>query len=314
MSFAMTAAVIAMSIGPAILATHTVSATQQQPSFRSTLDLVTFHVTVTDRSGSYVEHVTPDELIILENGRPQELSVFQPGGLPLAVTLLLDGSSSMRTSYPAVQEAAAKFIEELRPGDIGSVMAFGNTVRVLQEFTSDRAALEDAVRTPLAGGETALYNALYIAIKELNKTASADSVPRRRVAVVLSDGEDTSSMVGLQELLETAARSDIAIYSIRMKPTPPSEAGPRSAESVLRELAEQSGGRAFVCPHQYQLDRVYEQIRAELDRQYAVGYVSRDARKDGAFRRIVVQVLRAGARARAKLGYFAPTPVRPPFR
>ena len=291
-----------------VAAQHTGSSTQQAP-FRSSLDLVTFHVTVTDPSGGYVENVKPDELIVLENGRPQELAVFQAGGLPLAVTILIDGSSSMRPDYPAVQRAAGRFIEQLEPGDIGSVVAFGSTVRVLQDFTDDRATLEAAVRTPPTGGQTALYNALYIALKELEKTARADAAPRRRVAVVLSDGEDTSSLVGLQELLESAARSDTAIYSIRLKPTE-DDRNPRSAQSVLRQLAEHSGGRAFVSPDTWQLSRVYEQIRTELDRQYAVGYVSRDARKDGAFRRIAVQVLRAGTRARTKVGYFAPADAR----
>ena len=166
-------------------------------------------------------------------------------------------------------------------------------------------ALETAIRQTTAGGSTALYNAVYIALKELNKTIQDEPLAesRRRAIVILSDGEDTSSLVGFDEVLNLAARSDTAIYAIGLfGREAPRVRKSEDAEFVLRRLAQQTGGRAFFASEAKELTHVYGEIRAELANQYFLAYDSTNARRDGQFRRIAVRVERAGAVARARPG------------
>jgi Ca-activated chloride channel family protein len=208
-------------------------------------------------------------------------------------------------------------VKRLRPEDVASVVVFGDTVNVLEAFTADRSALEQAIRRARAGGSTRLYNALYVGLKELTTPAEGDdgNTPRRRVAVLLTDGDDTASLVRFEDVLDFAKRSRIAIYAIRLgtgSHTPAARASNREAQYVLNQLTRQTGGRAFLSLEEEELRSVYDGIRDELAHQYALGYVSSDERKDGRFRRLHVQVLRGGARARTRAGYFAPLAILTP--
>jgi Ca-activated chloride channel family protein len=297
----------ALIVSHGLRAPQEVSADPQRNHFRSAVDLVTLHVTVTDRAGNYLNDVDKHEFIVFENGRRQDLVLFQETGLPLAMTLVLDTSSSVRHAFSEVQDMAVSFLRQLLPDDVASVMSFGDTVRVLHTFTRDRVALETAVRHAKAIGGTALYDALYIALKELNTPQIDDrDVPRRRVAMVLSDGDDTSSLVDFNDLVELAARSDVAVYAIRMGSTNPGSNQQNEARFVLRRLANQTGGRAFFSMNLNELRRALLDVRMELSRQYALAYVSSDPRNDGLFRSLSVEVTRTGARARTRRGYIAP--------
>lgn len=277
-------------------------------TYRSTVDLVTLHVTVTDNSGRYVPDLEAPEFKVFENGRPQELRVFEPGGLPLAVMLFLDISSSMRYVFPEAQEAAIEFVHRLRSRDVASIVAFGDHVTILHTFTGDRHALERAIRQAQPHGATRLYNALYVGLKELGKSIPGDGhTPRRRVAVLLTDGQDTASLVSFDHVLDFAKRSDIAIYAVRLMGSPSPGTDTIGPGFVLNQLTRHTGGRAFPSVRDgKELRPVYEDIRAELAQQYALGYVSNDGRRDGSFRHLTVQVLRPRTRARTRLGYFAP--------
>jgi Ca-activated chloride channel family protein len=160
----------------------------------------------------------------------------------------------------------------------------------------------------VAGGSTSLHNAIYISLKELAKIkAKSEEDVRRRAIIVLSDGEDTSSLVTYEEVLELAKRSETALYTIGLQPRDaPASKGFREAEFVLRQLAQETGGRAFFINRAEDLKDVYGTIASELSSQYTIGYASKNGRRDGAWRRIVVQVARSGAVARTKRGYYAP--------
>jgi VWFA-related protein len=156
-----------------------------------------------------------------------------------------------------------------------------------------------------------MYNAVYIALKDLKKVIAknVDEI-RRQAIVLLSDGEDTSSLLPFEEVLDLAKRSETAIYSIGLRSTEGSASGSkgfREAEFVLRQFSQETGGRAFFPMHVAELGNVYGQISDELSSQYTVGYTSRNQRRDGAWRRIVVRVNRPDVTARTKQGYFAPT-------
>lgn len=283
----------------------------QRPSFRSTVDLILLNVTVTGPAGRYVTDLTAEDFHVLEDGRPQEVAFFSPANVPLSVSLVLDSSSSMDEQMPVAKQAAMDFVAKLRPGDVAEIVSFDSRVEVLQPMTSSRTLLESAIQRLRAGGSTALYNAVYIVLKQFEKVkpATTDDV-RRHVIVVLSDGEDTSSLVTFDQLLDTAKRSQTAIYAVGLGLE---EAIPRTGmrsdgEFGLRQLAHETGGRLFLPKRSIDLLNVYTQIANELTNQYIVGYLSTNAGADGAWRRVAIRVNRPNLQARTRAGYYAATP------
>jgi Ca-activated chloride channel homolog len=285
-------------------------AAQGQPlsSYRTGVDIVSLNVTVSDPAGRYVTNLASEQFGVFEDGVKQDISYFARSNLPIALSLLLDTSASMEDRMGTAQEAAAGFARRLRPQDLCQLVDFDREVKVLQGFTNDRAALEQAIRQTRPGGSTSLYNAIYVALKELKRTRTGSEQEVRRLAiVVLSDGEDTSSLVGYDQVLDLAKRSDTAIYAIGLRTKEELLArGFKEADFVLRQLAQETGGRAYFITRVEDLAGVYDQIADELASQYSLGYVSKNARRDGAWRRVVVRVDHEGATARTRLGYFGP--------
>ncbi len=276
--------------------------------FRAAVDVVSLNVTVVDNQNRYVTDVGEQEFSIYEDGTRQELMFFNRTSLPIALSLLIDTSASMENRLPLAQEAAIGFARKLRTQDFAQVVDFDSRVEIAQDFTNNVPELEKAIRATVAGGSTSLHNAIYISLRGLAKikAQSPDDV-RRRAIVVLSDGEDTSSLVSYEEVLDLAKRSETAIYTIGLQPKDaPQTKGFREAEFVLRQFAQETGGRAFFPSRVEDLKDVYGQIADELSSQYTIGYSSRNARRDGAWRRIVVQVARPNTTARTKRGYYAP--------
>ena len=280
----------------------------QQP-FRAGVDLVSLNVTVMEGT-HYVTDLDQMDFNVFEDGVKQEVTFFNRTNLPIALALLLDTSASMDTKLPTAQEAAIGFSRRLRRQDLAEVLDFDNRVTLLQQFTSSASELETAIRRTSAGGSTSLYNAVYVALKDLKKIVAKNTDEiRRQAIIVLSDGEDTSSLLPFEEVLDLAKRSETAIYTIGLRDN---EAGGGSktfkeAEYVLKQLAQQTGGRSFFPNQLADLNGTYTQISDELSSQYTVGYTSKNPKRDGAWRRIVVQVGRQGVAARTKLGYFGPT-------
>jgi Ca-activated chloride channel family protein len=285
-------------------------AAQQPPSFRAGVEIVSLTVTVTDAAGRYLTGLADGDFEVYEDGVRQDVSYFNRTNLPLALSLLLDTSSSMEGRIGTAQEAATGFARRLRPEDLGGLVDFDTRVQVAQPFTSDHARLEDAIRKTTAGGSTSLYNAIYVALKELKKAkARSEQELHRQAVVVLSDGEDTSSLVSYEEVLDLAKRSDTSIYTIGLRDQEePGTKGFNEAQFVLRDLAQQTGARSFFPERVDDLSGVYDRIAEELASQYVLGYVSKNNKRDGAWRRVVVRVARPDAAARTKQGYFAPTP------
>ena len=282
---------------------------QEKPQvFRAGVEMVSLNVTVTDSTGRYVTDLDQNDFNVFEDGARQELSFFNKTNLPIALSLLIDSSASMEQRMENAQEAAIGFARKIRSQDMAQVVDFDSRVEIKMGFTNKVDELEAAIRTTSAGGSTALHNAVYISLKELAKikAKSAEDV-RRRAIVVLSDGEDTSSLVSFEEVLELAKRSETAIYTIGLQPRETTALkGFREAEFVLRQLAQETGGRAFFARQIEELKDVYGQIADELSSQYSMGYASKNPRRDGAFRRIVVQVARPNLTARTKRGYYGP--------
>src|SRR5688572_10267872 len=282
---------------------------QEKPKiFRAGVELVSLNVTVTDAQGRYITDLDQADFSVFEDGAKQELSFFNRTNLPIALSLLIDSSASMEQRMEHAQEAAIGFARKIRAQDMAQVVDFDSRVEIKLGFTSKIEELESAIRTTSAGGSTALHNAVYISLKELAKVkAKNPDEIRRQAIVVLSDGEDTSSLVSFAEVLELAKRSETAIYTIGLQPRETSPLrGLREAEFVLRQLAQETGGRAFFAQKIEDLKDVYAKIADELSSQYSMGYASKNAKRDGAFRRLVVQIGRPNTTARTKRGYYGP--------
>lgn len=283
------------------------SAAPQRPEFRSTIDIVSLNVTVMDGANRYLTDLEQADFSVFEDGVKQDITFFTRRPQPIAMSLLLDSSASMETKLETLQIAATNFARRLKPTDLAQVIDFDSRVSIRQPFTSNHAELEAAIRQSVAGGSTSLHNAIYISLKELGKIrALSEEDVRRQALVVFSDGEDTSSLVSFEEVLDLAKRSETSIYTIALRGADTNTRGFREAEFVMRQLAQETGGRPFFPARIEDLDGVYGQIADELASQYTIGYTSKNSRSDGAFRRVVVQVSRPNVTPRTKRGYYAP--------
>jgi len=278
-----------------------------QPSFRTGVELVSLNVTVSEAQ-HYVTDLEQADFNVYEDGVQQNVTFFNKTNLPIALALLIDTSASMDTKLPTAQEAAIGFAKRLRPQDLAEVVDFDNRITLLQQFTNSGQDIEQAIRKTSAGGSTSLYNAIYFALKELKKAVAKNVEEiRRQAIVVLSDGEDTSSLLPFEEVLDLAKRSETAVYSIGLRDN---DSGGtklfKEAEFVLKQFSQETGGRAFFPNQVSDLAGVYGQIADELSSQYTVGYTSKNPKRDGAWRRIVVRVNRPNTTTRTKTGYFGP--------
>ncbi len=305
------AATLAAIVGVGFAQTPPASPPPQQTPFRAGVDLVSLNVTVVDGTAHYVTDLSADDFSVFEDGVKQDVTFFNRTNLPIALALLIDTSASMEAKLSTAQEAAIGFAKRLRPQDLAEIVDFDSRVIVLQPFTATVADLEQAIRKTSAGGSTSLYNAIYIALKDLKKVVAknVDEI-RRQAIVVLSDGEDTSSLLPFEEVLDLAKRSETAIFSIGLRAAEgpsTSTKGFKEAEFVLRQFSQETGGRSFFPNQIADLAGVYGQISDELSSQYTVGYISKNAKRDGSWRRVVVRVTRPNLTTRTKQGYFAPT-------
>ena len=277
------------------------------PSFRTGVDVVSLNVTVTDAESRFVTDLNQENFQIFEDGILQEIMFFNRSRQPIALSLLIDTSASMDKRMRTAQEAAIGFSRSLGTDDLAEIIDFDSRVEILQNFTNDLDQLGNAIRQTSAGGSTSLYNALYVALKGLSKAPLQASEVRRQAIVVLSDGEDTSSLITFDEVLELAKRSETGIYTIGLQEDDDERSGFREADFVLRQLAYETGGRAFFPDDANDLPAIYRQISDELSSQYSVGYISGNPLRNGQWRRTIVRVDRERATTRTKQGYYAPT-------
>jgi Ca-activated chloride channel homolog len=283
-------------------------AAAQGQRIRSGVELVSLNVTVTDGGGKYVTDLSEDEFEVYEDGAKQKLTFFSRTQQPISLALLLDTSASMDERMGIAQEAAIGFAKQLHKDDQAEVIDFDSQVRILQAFTNDAATLEKAIRDTTPNGSTSLYNAIYISLKELKKVrAAATSEIRRQAIVLLSDGDDTSSLIEFEEVLDLAKRSETAIYAIGLRQGEVGRREFKEAEFVLKQLANETGGRAYFVTDARELPKIYQTIWDELSSQYSLAYSSANPKRDGAWRRIQVRLSRPSVAARTKQGYYGPT-------
>jgi Ca-activated chloride channel family protein len=287
---------------------------QTAATFRSTVDLVALNVVVTDGDQKYVSGLRSSDFAIFEDGIQQDVSFFGASNVPLDLAILLDTSASMTGKMELVQQAAVGFLGTLRASDRAIVVDIKDATKIMYPLGGDIEAAKKAILSTAPRGGTALYNGAYLTLKEMVKDRRVTSEVRRQALVVLSDGDDTASLVSYDDLLDLAKQSGIAIYTITMRSKyHVAQAAARGhsyfsqSEFGMKALAQETGARSFFPTQLSELSGVYASIAEELATQYAIGYASKNPRMDGTYRRVIVRVAdKPGIRTRTRGGYTAP--------
>jgi Ca-activated chloride channel homolog len=295
------------AIAAAILSLVSIGIAAQQGKFRAGVELVSLNVTVMDGT-KYVTALQQEDFEVYEDGAKQTLSFFSAVQQPIALAILLDTSNSMEEKIATAQEAAIGFVRRMKKDDVIEVIEFNSQVRIPQPFTNDVNALERAIRQTTVNGSTSLYNAIYVSLRGLKdeRAKNAEEI-RRQAIVVLSDGDDTSSVIEYDDVLDLAKRSETAIYAIGLRQPESGRGKFKEAEFVLRQLSQETGGRVFFPTSVAELPKIYEQISEELASQYTMAYSSKNPMRNGAWRRIDVRVNKPGLSARTRRGYYGPS-------
>jgi Ca-activated chloride channel family protein len=272
----------------------------QQPTFRSGTQFVPLFTTVLDSQGRLVPDLDRDQFTILDNGKPQNVTVFENETQPFTAVVMLDFSASMTANLDRLKQATEQFLIRMLPADKAQVGAFSDKIQFSGTFTSDRDDLIGALRDLQFGNPTRLYDAVYESIDMLGEFDG------RKVVVVFTDGDDTDSRRGLGGTLDYAREKEVMIYSIGLE----SEmfAGPGRVQRTkpdrgLKKLSEETGGGYFELKKTDDLGPTFTRVVQELHSLYTIGF--NPAVLDGKEHRLDVRMKQAGMTARARKSYVA---------
>lgn len=280
--------------------------------------LVETTVSVRDRAGQPVTGLSKDVFEVAEDGVPQTVRYFATQReLPLSIGLIVDASDSQSKFMKAHEQAVRAFLREvLEPNDRAFAVCFGNHLRLVTDWTGSADQVMDGLHRfnkgdrsfpevgPVEDRElgTALFDAIYFPVTErLHQTAN-----RRKVLLVLSDGEDNSSEHDLLDAIREGQNGDVLVYAIRMTEAKPGhmDARDRYGVRVLEHLTEETGGRVYDA-RTTRLEDDFAEIARDLRSLYELGYYSTNHAHDGGFRKVNISVAMEGLRVRARSGYMA---------
>lgn len=271
----------------------------QQPTFRSSTQVVSVFATVTDAQNRLVPELTQDDFQIFDNEKLQKLLVFQSENQPITVVVMLDTSGSMTASIKLLKAAAEQFIVRLLPEDKAAVGAFNDKIELSSRFSNDRDALITDVKDLDYGNGTRLYDAIAESLNQLQ------GIEGRRVVLVFTDGDDTSSRIGRGTVMDRARAEEVMIYAIGLQ----SEMfdGARTVrtkpDSGLRRLADETGGGYFELKQTTDLGPTFSRVAQELHSQYVLGFEAQQL--DGKVHKLAVKMKQVGMTARARRSYVA---------
>ena len=261
---------------------------QSQPESTLKVDvkLVNVYVTVTDAHGAPVAGLKKENFSVLEDGKPQTISVFdKESALPLSIALAIDTSLSTRHDLPLEQASAKRFARAImRPVDALSVFGFSETVLQSTNYTADLRRIEEGIDHVRLGAATALFDAVYLASRSLTRRQG------RKVMVLITDGGDTISKIDYKEAARAAEEAEALVYSIIVVPIENSAGREIGGEHALIQLSEDTGGRYYYATSMSQLDDAFRQISEELRTQYLLAYYPSQRLSNSQFRRIQVEV------------------------
>ena len=260
-----------------------------QPTFTSRIDLVHVSVTVLDRDGAPVTGLDIGDFELLEDGELQQASYFARGlssdndVLPVHLGLLLDASGSMAQDDRFQKTAAIKFLRALDFAADTTIVDFDTEVRVGRYGRDGFPRLVERIRASRPSGDTALYDALGVYLD------GAFEQDGRKILVLYTDGEDTRSQMSFEDARDLLRASDVTVYAIGLQRYLRASSRQRQ-RMFLEELTHSTGGRAYFPQEIDELDGIYEQIEAELNARYSIGFISTNESMDGSWRELEVRL------------------------
>lgn len=301
----MNATVIAIAVAVAFAAL-----VWAQADFSVDSALVLLHVTVQDHHGGFIDKLPEADFHVYENGVPQKITVFGREDTPVAVGLVVDNSGSMRLKLPQVVAAADAFAHSSNPQDQMFVVNFNEHVSLGLPKGVPFVSSPDALRTAMlkihARGETALYDAIALAYAHVGESSL-----QRKVLIIVSDGGDNASALGLNTVRDMIMGSNVLVYTVGLFDPEDPDRNP----GVLKRLAHISGGQAFFPDEIPQVVHVLETISGEIRHQYTIGYIPANGARDGSYRRIAIKLSGPHSNrwaARTRPGYVAALPAAEP--
>jgi Ca-activated chloride channel homolog len=260
---------------------------------------VPVYATVIDASGRLVPELQQSDFTLIDNGKPAEVSLFSNEAQPFTAVVMLDTSASMTANLKLLNRAAEQFLLRLLPVDKAQVGAFNDKIQLSGTFTNNRDELISELNELYFGNPTRLNDAIAASLDALQ------GIDGRRVILVFTDGEDTSSRIGFKSVLERARDEEVMVYSIGLE----SEYfnGMRVVKSRpsrdLRRISDETGGGYFELTRTADLSPTFTRVAQELRSQYLIGFAP--ASLDGKVHKLEVKVNRPGMTVRARRSYLA---------
>jgi len=282
-----------------VLLVGTLVLAQEQPIFKAAVRTVPIYATVVDTSGRLVPELEQSDFSLSDNGKPADVTLFSNESQPFTAVVMLDTSASMTANLKLLNRAAEQFLLRLLPVDRAQVGAFNDKIQLSGTFTNDRDELIGALNDLYFGNPTRLNDGIAAGLDELK------GIDGRRVVLVFTDGEDTSSRLGFKSVLERARDEEVMVYSIGLE----SEYfnGMRIVRSRpsrdLRKIADETGGGYFELEKTADLAPTFTRVAQELRSQYLIGFAP--AVLDGKVHKLEVKVRGPGRyKIRTRAGYF----------
>lgn len=271
------------------------------PVFTADTRLVVVHASVLDSKGKLITNLPQSAFKVLENGIEQPIKIFRREDVPVSMGIVIDNSGSMRDKKTRVAAAALALVKASNPQDEVFIVNFNDDAYLDQAFTSDIKKLEEGLERMETKGGTAMRDAISMSIDYVRSKGKRD----KKVLVVITDGNDNTSNINLEELVRKSQQSDVLIYSIGiLSEEEPREA--RRAKRALQDLARSSGGMDYYPKDLEEVDKITPQVAHEVRNQYTLGYTPANEALDGTFRRITVGVTAPGRpTVRNRNGYYA---------
>ena len=271
-------------------------------TFRSDTRLVVLNVSVF-KDGKIVNNIPRNAFTVYENGEKQEIKVFRQEDVPISLGLIIDNSASMTNKRDRVASAALAMVKASNPQDEVFIINFNEKAVLTRDFTNNITDLENTLRGIDSQGETAMRDALLLGIEHLRHHARED----KKVLLVVTDGEDNSSVETQPHLVEVAQQNNVIIYAIGLLGAEEPASAARARRQLI-ELTVATGGRAWFPNDTAEIADITPEIAHEIRNQYILAYAPSNLAADGSYRKIRVDVNVPDVTVRTRSGYYAPRP------